>query len=678
MEELLKKYLLLQEQIKLFDKNYYQNNESLISDSEYDALRKEIENIEKKHPEYKVNNSITEKVGYKVQKNFNKIKHKEKMLSLSNAFSTDDILNFISKVQNFLDLSKDEIPLFCAEPKIDGLSFSAFYNNGELEYAATRGDGETGEDITENIRAINSIPKKINFPNALEVRGEIYMSHENFKILNKNQLKNNEKIFANPRNAASGSLRQLDSNITAKRNLDYFIYYASKESLAISSQNKLLKEIGKIGFKINDLIANISSISEFSDYFEKLNKLRPKLKYDIDGIVFKIDDFALQERLGNVARSPRWAIAQKFAAEQVITKLLDIEIQVGRLGSLTPVAKLEPVKVGGVIVSKASLHNQDEIDRKDIRINDNVIIERAGDVIPKVTSSLKDLRNGSERNFIMPTNCPVCNTFIIKDNNEVAVRCPAGLNCNAQAEQSLIHFVSKNAFNIQGLGESLLKKFFKRKIINNFCDIFYLADNNIKKNHHIEKWEGFGKKSLNNLLSSIEESKKISFERFIYALGLRYIGSESAKLLARYFVTSDKLLEFVKNKNSDYNILFNEIDGIGEKLVLSLKDYFVKNENVELLENLINILTIEPFEIFGNNILTGKTIVFTGSFENYSRFELKALAEKLGAKVASSVSKNTDYLVSGEKAGSKYKKALELSITILNEEEWMNLSSMKD
>jgi DNA ligase (NAD+) len=678
-QKIRQKYDLLSTQIKKYDQSYYQDNKSLINDFEYDLLRKDLEQLEHDFPELKTNASLNQKVGYEPSKGFAKITHKEKMLSLSNCFSINEVDDFIQRIQKFLDIQ--DFPEICVEPKIDGLSFSAIFENGQLAYAVTRGNGEVGEDITENIKTIKSFPTKVNKSINFELRGEVYMAKSDFEILNQVSATNGDKVFANPRNAASGSLRQLDPKVTAKRPLKYFAYHFKSSDVELMSQFAGLNVAQDLGFSTNPLIAKLSNLDAIDNFYHELNDKRYSLDYDIDGIVYKVDDLKLQNRLGSVARSPRWAIAHKFPAEQVITKLENIEIQVGRTGSLTPVAILTPVNVGGVIVKRATLHNEDEIKRKDIRIGDIVKIQRAGDVIPQIVEVIKDKRAEDALEFEFPNKCPVCGSDAIKEEDEAVTRCTGGNKCPAQIEQNLIHFVSKLAFDIDGLGEKQIKQFYKEGIITNYLDIFRLKQRNVSEGFKLEEKEGFGAKSIENLFNSIEKSKSVEFQRFIYSLGIRFVGSETARLLAKNYTNCDNFINDInKALSGDEEKIaeLNAIDGIGEKVSAAIIKYFTIAENKKLIEELKAELEIIAYQQAIESELSGKIIVFTGGLESISRQEAKALCEKLGAKVASSISKKTDYVVATSEAGSKYKKAKELNLNIINEAEWKSLVSIQD
>lgn len=683
-------YQALIAKINLCDKKYYQEDDSIISDAEYDELRIRLNEIEQQYPELISKDSPSQKVGYVVQKDFNKVSHSTAMLSLANAFSGKDVDDFIVKIQNFLNLSY--FPEICVEPKIDGISFAARFENGKFVLGITRGDGVVGEDITENIKVIKSFPLELQgeVPNRLEVRGEMYMTKNNFKILNQQQEENSGKIFANPRNAASGSLRQLNTQITAKRNLDYFIYTVLTDDSFADNQYDALQKISKLGFSINPYIKIFKSLDDIIAFYQNINETRYSLVYDIDGMVYKVNNFALQERLGHVARSPRWAIAHKFPAETVTTKLEDIVIQVGRTGVLTPVACLAAVNVGGVMVTKATLHNEDEIKRKDIQIGDIVTIQRAGDVIPQILKVNFDKRSNSKQ-FIFPKKCPVCGAAVERIADEAMTRCVGGMKCEAQILGSLKHFVSKEAFNIDGLGEKQIEFLYRKNLIKNFTDIFYLEKKQQDSAIKLENFSGWGKKSVENLFAAIKLQKNISLDKFIYGFGIRYVGQNNAKLLAKNYLSIKILLEEISNSlciENDKIVInydsvsyknFINIDGLGDKVVNKLLEYFTDQDNFDMVNELITILHIKNFELVQQNSkIANKIIVFTGSLEIMSRFEAKNMAEKLGAKVQGSVSKKTDYVVAGEGSGSKLKKATELGITILDEKEWQDLISTQN
>jgi DNA ligase (NAD+) len=651
----------LAKEIRQHDALYYQQDRPVISDAEYDKLRRELEELENKFPQLQTKDSPTQKVGAPPLSKFAKVKHSIPMLSLNNAFSEEDVREWETRNKKFLGLPENEILQYVCENKIDGLSFSARYENGKFVLGLTRGDGEIGENITDNLAAILPRELKNNPPEILEVRGEVYMSHQNFNDLNSN-FTNDEK-FANPRNAAAGSLRQLDSSITAGRKLDYFVHGVGESTLAAHSAVSFMDKIKSWGLRVIEE-KKAGSVDELLAYYLKLQEGRSQLTYDIDGVVYKIDDLELRKRLGEVARAPRWAIAHKFPAEQAVTLLEAIDISVGRTGTLTPVARLKPVTVGGVVVSNATLHNEDEIARKDIRVGDTVVVQRAGDVIPQIVSAS---RKTESPKYIFPDICPVCGSHAVREEGEAARRCTGGLLCEAQLVERIRHFVARGAMDIEGLGEKQIQAFWNDGIIKNVTDIFNLAD----RAEEIAKREGWGKKSLENLLNAIEKSRDVTLEKFIYALGIRHIGEVTAKLLAREYGSAENW--FASMKNMDAERLQN-IDGIGGVVAKSLADFFAENHNVEIVEKLLAQLRImDAKKIASNSPVAGKTVVFTGTLTKMTRAEAKERAETLGAKVASSVSAQTNFVIAGADAGSKLKKATELGVRVLSEDEWLEM-----
>lgn len=653
------------------DINYYQKNLPVISDAEYDILRKRNDELEKEFPHLVRSDSPSFRVGSKPLDEFNKIKHSSPMLSISNAFNNEDINDFLDRIRKFLNLTGDiEI---MTEPKIDGLSFIARYKNGIFSVGATRGDGLMGEDITNNLKTIKTLPLRIDSHIAgdnFEVRGEVFMTHEEFRRINSEREKLDEPLFANPRNAAAGSLRQLDSRVTASRNLNYFAYAAVTEGFA-STQEEALQKLKLLGFSTNPLSRTCHTIEQILSHYEKIYSLRPTLNYDIDGMVYKVNRFDWQERLGTLSRSPRWAIAHKFPAEQAKTRINDIIVQVGRTGALTPVAELEPINVGGVIVSRATLHNEEEIERKDIRVGDTVIIQRAGDVIPQVVEVDVSARPSPSHQYKFPHHCPVCGSIAIKEEGEAVRRCTGGLICAAQRLERIKHFVSREAFDIEGLGDKHIESFMEDGLIKSPVDIFRLKDKPINKR------EGWGDKSAENLFAAVEKRKVISLPRFLFALGIRHIGSATAKLLAKNYLSLGdfiKNMEEARDHNSQAFADLCAIDGIGVKVADELIAFFSEPHNQKVIEELLEEITIEDYvPITSDSKVAGKTVVFTGSLSHMTREEAKATAESLGAKVASSISKKTDYLIAGEEAGSKLKKATELGVKVLTEEEWLEL-----
>ncbi len=661
---------------------YYQNDEPYLSDSQYDELKLRNTSIETLFPDLVRDDSPSKKIGAKVQSDFGKVQYKVPMLSLGNIFDIDEIDSFAMTIKRFLG-SNAEID-FMSEPKIDGLSFSAFYKNGVFIKGATRGDGTTGEDITANLRTINELPMQIAqpVPEILELRGEVYMSKQDFFELNERNLQLGLKPFANPRNAAAGSLRQLDPNITKERKLNVFVYtWGEVSSLPWDSQSQFLEMIKSWGFPTNPNNLLCHNIRQLEQRYQEMINLRATLPYDIDGIVYKVNDLRLQERLGFLTRTPRWATAHKFPAEKAISKIKNIRIQVGRTGALTPVADLEAVNVGGVIVSHATLHNEDEIKRKDIRIGDTVIIQRAGDVIPQVVEVLVDKRPADSQEFIFPTICPECGAHAIREEDEAIRRCTGGLTCPAQAIERIKHFVSREAFDIEGLGAKIVEDFYHEGILKNPTDIFTLEKRNSdgdlfshqnRIGLHLETREGWGKKSVENLFKAINEKRQIDLPRFIYALGIRQVGTATARVIAKNYTSLQNFMSDMINKET---LKLVEIDGIGANMATDIVEFFQENHNITTIHDLLDEIKVEDFIDTTNydTPLAGKTIVFTGTLEKMSRPEAKAKALNLGAKISGSVSKNTDYVVQGTDAGSKATKAQELGIKILTEAEFLEL-----
>ncbi|MFZ4807855.1 MAG: NAD-dependent DNA ligase LigA [Hyphomicrobiaceae bacterium] len=677
-------------EIRRHDALYFQQDAPEISDAAYDALRRRLADIEATFPETRATDSPTATVGAAPLEAFGKIRHSVPMLSLGNAFADEDVTEFVERIRRFLRLA-DEAPLaFSAEPKIDGLSISIRYEQGRLVQAATRGDGFEGENVTENVRTIQDVPHRLrgaNLPDVIDVRGEIYLSHADFQALNASQAAQGLKIFANPRNAAAGSLRQIDSRITAARPLRFFAYaWGEISKLPAETQSGIYAAYRAWGLPTNPLARVCAGVDAMLALYREIGAGRAALGYDIDGVVYKVDRLDLQERLGFVSRSPRWAIAHKFPAEQATTILRDIEIQVGRTGALTPVAKLEPVTVGGVVVSNATLHNEDEIARKDVRIGDTVIVQRAGDVIPQVLGPVLEKRPPDAVPFRFPATCPVCGSHAVRGTEEetgtadVVRRCTGGLVCSAQAKERLKHFVSRNAVDIEGLGDEKIEQFFSEGLLKRPADIFTLAARNAQSLTKLENRKGFGKKSIANLFAAIEARRTIPLERFIFGLGIRHIGETTAKDLARAYGTFEALRAAAVaaaegGPESDAYREIDNIEGIGETVVDALVDFIGEPHNVEALDDLLREVTIAPFARIAvkTSPVTDKTVVFTGSLERMTRNEAKAMAERLGAKVAGSVSKKTDYVVAGADAGSKLDKARELGVAVLTEDEWLAL-----
>mgnify|MGYP003386343037 CR=1 FL=1 len=693
-EQAAQEIAALTAEIRAHDVRYYQNDAPTISDGEYDALRQRLVALEKQFPELVTPDSPTQKVGAAPAEGFGKVRHSKPMLSLDNAFSEDDVREWDARIREYLKLGAEDELAYVCEPKIDGLSFTARYENGRLVQGATRGDGEVGEDITANLKTILPNELKGNPPALLEVRGEVYMSHADFAALN--ATRSDEEKFANPRNAAAGSLRQLDPEITRARGLSYFVYSWGEVSKEISNKNSYsftMLELGEYGFRIapkgspirqSDVahavferseiqpVYVMNSVTEIILHYNDYARLRAQLNFDIDGMVYKVDRLDYQERLGFKARSPRWAIAHKFPAEQAVTKIEAIEIQVGRTGTLTPVARLTPITVGGVVVSNATLHNEDEIARKAVRVGDMVTIQRAGDVIPQVVGVREDMPRG-ENVFVFPTSCPVCGAHAVREEGEVARRCTGGLTCSAQAVERLKHFVARDAMDIDGLGAKQVEAFFHEGLITNPADIFTLEARDAEGLSRLKNREGWGEKSASNLFAAIEKAKTVSLARFIFALGIRHVGEETAKLLAKNFATFEGWRTAMMAESSTDELL--AIDGIGETVAAALEEFFNEPHNQALLATLAGVLTITPYEAPArlDSAIAGKTVVFTGTLVRIGRKEAKTLAESLGAKVASSVSKKTDYVIAGADAGSKLKEATTLGVTVLSEDEWMQL-----
>lgn len=700
-EEIKKRIGELRKELEKHNKAYYHDDEPVISDAKYDELKRELIDIETKYPEFLTSNSPTQTVGYAVLDKFKKVKHSRPMLSLSNGFSKENIQDFFDRVKRFLGLNGEEkLEMFC-EPKIDGLSFGARFEDGVFVQGATRGDGVTGEDITENLRTIKTFPKKLigkDIPKILEVRGEVFMMKSDFEALNRKREENSEKVFANPRNAAAGSLRQLDTSITASRNLDYFVYALGEmsEDFDVKTQEKVLDEVSKFGFSVNKLAKLCENVDEVMKFYDKVQAERYNLEYDIDGIVYKVNNLKYQERLGFVSHSPRWAIAHKFPAEKAITLIEKIDIQVGRTGSLTPVAHLKPVNVGGVLVSRATLHNEDEIERKDIREGDTVTIQRAGDVIPQVVKVDLQKRSKDSKPFQFPDKCPICGSPAVRYGDDVVKRCTGGINCKAQVIQGLKHFVSRNAFDIEGLGKKQIDNFFQAERIKTFVDIFKLEERDkkaeqtasdlglfrtgkeVKTLTPIRSLEGWGNKSANKLFEAINKRRDIELHRFIYGLGIRFVGEITAKLLANHYRSfenlKEKMVKASKDSESEECKDFKNIDGVGGKIADGILDYFHNEKNIEMLDELVAQLNIKDAEeIVAKSPLSGKTVVFTGSLERMTRQEAKAKAESLGIKVASAISGKTDFLIAGANSGSKLKKAEKLGVKVLSEDEWLEM-----
>ena len=655
--------------INYYNKFYYDKSKPKVSDKKYDELKSEILLLESNYNFLNSKNPLSENVGYKPSRNFNKVAHRVPMLSLANAFGREDLINFEKKILNFLSKNDDFNLSYSAEPKIDGISASLIYKNGEFKIGLSRGDGKEGEDITVNLSTIKDIPKKIeskDFPEEIDIRGEVFIQNSDFENL--------KEKFANPRNAASGSLRQKNPEETKKIPLKFIAYtYGYEKGLKVKNQTDFLKTLNDWGFKTNPLNKLVTGVDNLLINYSNIEKSRTKIDFDIDGIVYKINDFELQKRLGNVSNSPRWAIAHKFASNKAISKILNIEIQIGRTGALTPVAKIKPINIGGVVVSNATLHNEDEIDRKDIRIGDLATIERAGDVIPHILSVDKTKRDKKSLKFIFPKKCPSCGSKTIKEFNNITKkedavrRCSSeGYHCEKIAIEKLKHFVSKEAFNIDGFGKKIVENFWKLNLIKLPQDIFNL---DFKK---IENLEGWGKQSMENLKYSINQRKNISLERLIYSLGIRHIGLENAKILSKYFKSFSNFINFSNEVNSD-DIL--NIDGIGETQLQSVKNFFNNKVNLNILKDLQKILEVKKAVTKQKNgLLNEKTFMVTGKLNGISRAEVKSLIEENSGSSVSTVSKKLNYLIIGDKpTKNKVDKAIELKITILNQSQFLKM-----
>ena len=670
------------------DELYYRKDAPEISDAEYDALRARNGEIEARFPHLMRDDSPSLRVGAAPVEAFGKVVHRVPMLSLGNVFDEEGLRDFLDRIRRFLGLQSIDGLAFTAEPKIDGLSITLRYENGKLVQGATRGDGYEGENVTANVRTMADIPKSVAakaFPSAFEVRGEIYMRHSDFEKLNSEQAKQGLKVFANPRNAAAGFVRQLDPSVTARRPLRFFAYgWGDVERLPADTQWRVYEALSDWGFPVNPFMRLTNSVGEMLETYREIEQRRAGLGYDIDGVVYKINRFDLQERLGFVSRSPRFAVAHKFPAEKATTVLRDIDIQVGRTGALTPVAKLDPVTVGGVVVQNATLHNEDEIARKDVRIGDTVIVQRAGDVIPQILGVVLEKRPKGAKRFVFPDVCPACGSHASREINpntgkEDAVRhCTAGLICPAQRVERLKHFVSRNAFDIEGLGEKHIKAFFADGLIQSPPDIFTLEKRDQRASSKLAKREGWGETSAKKLFAAIEARRNVRLDRFIYALGIRHVGETTARLLARNYGTADAFLAAMReagvDREGDAFAALDNIDGIGPAVAVAIADFFAETHNIEVVEDLLKEVTPAPLEkVEHGSPVSGKTVVFTGTLERMTRSEAKARAERLGAKVAGSVSKNTDYVVAGPGAGSKLKNAKDLGVKVLSEEEWLKL-----
>ena len=661
-----KKFQELVKIIQYHNNLYYNDDNPKISDAEYDGLINDYKKIKKSFPVETKQSDLLDEIGGKPSELFSKFNHPTRMLSLDNAMSEDDLVNFQKKISNFLNKKTIDFE-FSTEPKIDGLSVNLIYKNGKLVIAATRGDGQTGENITNNVITIKDIPKLLKTkspPTSIEIRGEIFITKEDFIKLN------TENNFANPRNAAAGSLRQLDPKETAKRPLKFIAHGFGSFNGEKKNYYDQLIELKSWGIPISPFLKKVQNLNELMTIYGEINKKRAEIPYDIDGLVYKVNNLSFQNRLGIVGKSPRWAIAHKFASETAQTEIKKIDIQVGRTGSLTPVARLKPINIGGVLVSNATLHNFEEIEKKDIREGDSVIVERAGDVIPHILKVVNKNKKNRPKLFKPPKYCPICKSPTIIDPDEVVVRCSGTYICDAQKVGRLKHFVSRSALDIEGLGDKQINLFYKKGLIRDYADIFDL----VAKRAIVVNFEGWGTLSFDNLINAIDQKKKIELSKFIYSLGIRFVGQINAKLISSAFSNIEEFKNFFESENDIVNALENT-DGLGPKVIQSFVEYSsIKSNKKQILKLIKKVeLFIKKTDTVKSKI-TGKKIIFTGTLSLMSRAEAKSQAEKLGAKVVSSISKSTDILVSGENSGSKLKKAKELGVTVMNEKEWNNLA----
>lgn len=672
----------LRDAIRAHDRRYYDEAAPTIPDAEYDRLFRRLKAIEEAFPNLITPDSPTQRVGGAPSPRFAKVRHSVPMLSLDNAFSAEDVDEFLARIRRWLTLPEDAPVAVVAEPKIDGLSASLRYEHGRLVLGATRGDGVEGEGITPNLRTIASIPQTLSgtVPAVLEVRGEVYMGHQDFLALNARQDAEGKPQFANPRNAAAGSLRQLDPAVTAGRPLRFFAYSLGEVSEPFANtQSEMLERLSSLGFPVNPLARRCADRDAVLAFYQELYQSRPTLDYDIDGIVYKVDRRDWQERLGMVSRAPRWAIAHKFPAEQAVTTLNSISIQVGRTGALTPVAELAPITVGGVVVSRATLHNEDEIARKDVRPGDTVLIQRAGDVIPQVVAVLTDRRPADSVPYVFPDTCPACGSLAVREADEAARRCTGGLICPAQAVERLRHFVSRDAFDIEGLGAKQIAAFFADGLVHSPADLFQLRARQERGEIDLFTRDGWGRQSVANLFAAIDARREIPLARFIYALGIRQVGQATAKLLAKTYGSLPVWLERMQDAAPEHGSAWEEllsIDGIGPAVAHDLVAFVAEPHNRQVIADLATALTITPWvapAATAGSPVQGKTVVFTGTLTQMGRSEAKARAEALGAKVASSLSRKTDFLIAGEAAGSKLKEAATLGVRVLSEAEWSDM-----
>lgn len=653
----------LREEIREHNYRYYVLDDPDIPDAEYDRLMQELQGLEQQHPDLITPDSPTQRVGAKPLTAFDEVKHRVPMLSLNNAFSNDEVQDFDRRIRERLDLDKIT---YTAEPKLDGLAVSLRYEQGELVQAATRGDGQTGEDVTQNVKTIHSVPLRLRgkVPDVLEVRGEVFMTLAGFEKLNQQQTQDGNKTFANPRNAAAGSLRQLDSSITAKRPLSIYVYGLGEISkdLNIPTHYQLLEALKDLGLPVCPEVDLVQGPKGCLEYYQQLGDKRTRLPYEIDGVVYKVNDYEQQQRMGFVSRAPRWAIAHKFPAHEEMTKIVEIDVQVGRTGALTPVARLEPVHVGGVTVTNATLHNQDEIDRKDIRVGDTVVIRRAGDVIPQVMSVVMSRRSKKAKKYHLPTQCPICGSDVERDEGEAVVRCTGGLYCAAQQKQAIKHYASRKAMDIDGLGDKLVDQFFDESLIQNVADLYSL------KFDDLVKLERMGEKSVNNLLNAIEKSKETTLPRFLYSLGIREVGEATAQAIASHFKSLDAIMDATSET-------LQKVPDVGPVVAKHIETFFNQKHNQEVIQKLLDAGIHWPKIVASNakQVLEKKTFVLTGTLSDMTRNDAKAKLQSLGAKVTGSVSAKTSYVVAGAEAGSKLTKAEKLGVKILDENDFQKL-----
>ena len=681
-----REHAALAAEIAEHDRRYYQQDAPTISDGAYDELRRRLDALEAEFPELKTPDSPSQRVGAAPSEAFAKVRHAVPMLSLANAFSDEEVADFAARVRRFLDLKPDQELAIAAEPKIDGLSASLRYEGGRFVRGATRGDGAVGEDVTANLRTIADVPERLvggDVPEVLEVRGEVYMSHADFRALNERQAAAGKPIFANPRNAAAGSLRQLDPNITAQRPLRFFAYaWGEASAVPAATQTGMVGNLGRWGFQTNPLMKVFTSTDDLLAHYHAIESVRAELGYDIDGVVYKVERLDLQRRLGFVSRSPRWAIAHKFPAEQATTVLEAIDIQVGRTGALTPVAKLKPVTVGGVVVANATLHNEDEIARKDVRVGDTVVVQRAGDVIPQIVSVVAEKRPEGAQPYVFPTVCPACGSHAVREEGEAVRRCTGGLVCRAQQVERLRHFVSRNAMDIEGLGEKQIEAFYEWGLVREPAHIFRLRERQDPLTP-LKNRDGWGETSVNNLLGAIDEARSRPPNRLLYGLGIRHVGEINAKRLMRHYRTVDALRAAAKaatppdpavkkDKGDDAWQEMVAIEGVGAVVAHAVIEFFQEPKNDPPLDALLAEVTPAPMEeAASDSPVAGLTVVFTGTLERMTRDEAKAMAERLGAKVSGSVSGKTDIVVAGPGAGSKLTKARDLGVEVLTEDQWL-------